>query len=187
MRYGVGSDFFASAIYNNPKDLHIFDAEFVVFFYKFLPVTLSLFGAALSFVLYNFQSSILFSLKTSFIGRKIYSFLNKKWFFDKIYNECVGQFFFKFGYSMSYKSIDRGTFEIMGPTGLSSVALKVAHQLHRSQSGSLYHYMIIILSIVSSILFFRYIWIIFDYGFDYRILVLVFISSLFLNSSKPLG
>ena len=184
MIVGVGSDFFASAIYNNPKDLHIFDAEFVVFFYKFLPVTLSLFGAALSFVLYNFQSSILFSLKTSFIGRKIYSFLNKKWFFDKIYNECVGQFFFKFGYSMSYKSIDRGTFEIMGPTGLSSVALKVAHQLHRSQSGSLYHYMIIILSIVSSILFFRYIWIIFDYGFDYRILVLVFISSLFLNSSK---
>ena len=184
MIVGVGSDFFSSSIYNNPKELHIFDAEFVVFFYKFLPVTLSLFGATLSFLLYNFQSSILFSLKTSFLGRKIYSFLNKKWFFDKIYNECIGQFFFKFGYSMSYKSIDRGTFEIIGPTGLSSSALKVAHQLHKTQSGSLYHYMLIILSIISFILFFRYIWTIFGYSVDYRLLVLFFITIFFLNSSN---
>ena len=137
----------------------------------------------LSFLLYNFQSSILFSLKTSFLGRKIYSFLNKKWFFDKIYNECIGQFFFKFGYSMSYKSIDRGTFEIIGPTGLSSTALKVAQQLHKTQSGSLYHYMLIILSIISFILFVRYIWIIFGYSLDYRLLVLFFITIFFLNTS----
>ena len=26
---GVGSDFFGAAIYNNPRDLHVFDAEFV--------------------------------------------------------------------------------------------------------------------------------------------------------------
>jgi hypothetical protein len=39
---GVGSDFFEEAIYNNPKTLHVFDAEFVTFFIKFLP-TLSLF------------------------------------------------------------------------------------------------------------------------------------------------
>src|SRR6056300_1306357 len=87
MVVGVGSDFFGTAIYNNPKTLHVFDAEFVEFFYKILPVTLSLLGATLSFILYNFQSSILFYIKTSFIGRKVYSFLNNKWFFDKLYNE----------------------------------------------------------------------------------------------------
>jgi NADH-ubiquinone oxidoreductase chain 5 len=125
MIVGVGSDFFGAAIYNNPKTLHVFDAEFAEFFYKILPVTLSLLGATLSFILYNFQSSILFHIKTSFFGRKVYTFLNKKWFFDKLYNELFGQFFFKFGYSMSYKSIDRGTFEIIGPTGLSSVAIKL--------------------------------------------------------------
>ena len=184
MIVGVGSDFFSSAIYNNPKELHIFDAEFVIFFYKFLPVTLSLFGATLSFLLYNFQSSILFTLKTSFLGRKIYSFLNKKWFFDKIYNECIGQFFFKFGYSVSYKSIDRGTFEIIGPTGLSSVASKVAHQLHKAQSGSLYHYMLIILSIISFILLFRSIWVIYEHSLDYRLLALIVITIIFLNSSS---
>lgn len=113
MIVGVGSDFFGAAIYNNPKTLHIFDAEFVEFFYKSLPVTLSLFGASLSFVLYNFQSSILFNIKISSLGRKVYTFLNKKWFFDKLYSELFGQFFFKFGYTISYKSIDRGAFEII--------------------------------------------------------------------------
>jgi hypothetical protein len=42
-----------------------------------------------------------------------------------------GQVFFKLGYSISYKFIDRGIFEILGPTGLSSTALKVSSELHK--------------------------------------------------------
>ena len=180
MIVGVGSDFFGNAIYNNPKTLHVFDAEFVEFFYKILPVTLSLFGASLSFFLYNFQSSILFSLKTSSLGRKIYTFLNKKWFFDKIYNECFGQFFFKFGYSISYKNIDRGTFEMLGPTGLSSVASKTARQLHKAQTGSLYHYTLIILTTLALMLCLREFWLLCGYGLDYRNFVLLLITAFFL-------
>jgi len=184
MIVGVGSDFFGAAIYNNPKTLHVFDAEFVEFFYKILPVTLSLCGAGLSFFLYNFQSSILFKIKTSYFGRKIYSFLNKKWFFDKLYNELFGQFFFKFGYSISYKAIDRGTFEIIGPTGLSTVALNVAHKLHKAQTGSLYHYTLLILTTIALILSFRHLWLLFEYQIDYRSLVLIFITLFFILSSK---
>ena len=184
MIVGVGSDFFGSSIYTNPKTLHVFDAEFVEFFYKILPVTLSLFGASLSFFLYNFQNNILVSLKTSFFGRKIYTFLNKKWFFDKIYNECVSQFFFKFGYSMSYKFIDRGTFEIIGPTGLSSVSLKTAHSLHKAQTGSLYHYALIILTFLSMLLVFRHFWIVFGFIIDYRYLILIFITLFFISKNE---
>jgi NADH-ubiquinone oxidoreductase chain 5 len=181
---GVGSDFFGSAVYNNPKTLHVFDAEFVEFFFKILPVTLSLCGAGLSFFLYNFQSSILFYLKTSFFGRKIYNFLNKKWFFDKIYNELFGQFFFKFGYTMSYKVIDRGTFEIIGPTGLSSVALNVAHKLHKAQTGSLYHYTLMILTMIAVILLLRQCWLVLEYNIDYRGLMLIFVAFFFILNSK---
>ncbi|MBE0439325.1 MAG: NADH-quinone oxidoreductase subunit L [Gammaproteobacteria bacterium] len=184
MIVGVGSDFFGSAIYNNPRTLHVFDAEFIEFFYKILPVTLSLLGATLSFLLYNFQSSVLFSLKTSVLGRKVYTFLNKKWFFDKIYNECFGQFFLKFGYSMSYKNIDRGTFEIIGPTGLSSVALRTANQLHKAQTGSLYHYTLIILATIALILCFKELWFVFGYALDYRTLILIVITAFFLTKSK---
>jgi hypothetical protein len=45
--------------------------------------------------------------------------------FDKIYNEYFGQFFFKFGYSVSYKFIDRGIFEILTNV-LSLVSLNIA-------------------------------------------------------------
>jgi NADH-ubiquinone oxidoreductase chain 5 len=184
MIVGVGSDFFGTAIYNNPKTLHVFDAEFVEFFYKILPVTLSIFGACLSFVLYNFQSSILFNIKISSLGRKVYTFLNKKWFFDKLYNELFGQFFFKFGYTISYKSVDRGAFEIMGPAGLSTVASNVAHKLHKAQTGSLYHYTLLILAAVALILSMRQVWLIFEYNIDYRALVLLFITLFFILSSK---
>jgi len=184
MIVGVGSDFFGAAIYNSPQTLHVFDAEFIEFFYKILPVTLSLLGASLSFFLYNFQSHILFTAKTSVLGRKIYTFLNKKWFFDKIYNECFGQFFFKFGYSMSYKNIDRGTFEIIGPTGLSSVVLKTAHQLHKAQTGSLYHYTLVILTTIALILCLRQFWVVFTNILDYRNLVLIIVAAFFLTNSK---
>ena len=184
MIVGVGSDFFGAAIYNNPKTLHIFDAEFVEFFYKTLPVTLSLFGASLSFVLYNFQSSILYNIKISFLGRKIYTFLNKKWFFDKLYNELFGQFFFKFGYTISYKAVDRGAFEIMGPAGLSSVASSVAHKLHKAQTGSLYHYTLLILTVVALTLSMRQVWLLLEYNVDYRGLVLILITLFLTLSSK---
>nr|AZP79192.1 NADH dehydrogenase subunit 5 [Nitzschia palea] len=184
MIVGVGSDFFGAAIYNSPQMLHVFDAEFIEFFYKILPVTLSLLGASLSFFLYNFQSHILFTVKTSVLGRKVYTFLNKKWFFDKIYNECFGQFFFKFGYSMSYKNIDRGTFEIIGPTGLSSVVLKTAHQLHKAQTGSLYHYTLVILTTIALILCLRHFWVVFTNILDYRNLVLIIVAAFFLTNSK---
>lgn len=184
MFVGVGSDFFGSAIYYNPKTLHVFDGEFIIFFYKVLPVVLSIFGAILSFLLYNFQSNILFSLKISFLGRKIYNFFNKKWFFDKIYNELFGQFFFKFGYSVSYKLIDRAAFEMMGPTGLSYLSLKTAFNLHKSQTGSLYHYLLIILSGFSLIICFRQLWLVFGYSIDYRIFILFFLSIFFIVNSK---
>ena len=184
MIVGVGSDFFGVAIYNNPRTLHIFDAEFVEFFYKTLPVALSLTGASLSFILYNFKPSILFSLKTSFLGRKLYTFLNKKWFFDKLYSELFGQFFFKFGYTVSYKSVDRGAFEIMGPAGLSSVASSVAKKLHKAQTGSLYHYTLLILSFASLILFLRKSWSIFEYSIDYRGFVLILMTVFSILSLK---
>lgn len=184
MIIGVGSDFFGAAIYTNPKSLHIFDGEFIEFCYKILPVALSIIGATFSFILYNFQSSILFNIKISMLGRKIYTFLNKKWFFDKIYNEFFSQFFFKFSYDVSYKAIDRGAFEIMGPSGLSAVISNVAYKLHKAQTGSLYHYALTILAIFTFILGMRQIWLIFEYFVDYRLFVLLLISVFFVLNSK---
>jgi NADH-ubiquinone oxidoreductase chain 5 len=145
MFVGVGSHFFGSAIYVNLENFNIFDAEFVDVFYKTLPVNLSLLGFFSSFIFYNFKSKLLFNLKISTVGKKIYYFLNRKWFFDKIYNEYLGQFFFKFGYSVSYKFIDRGIFKVLGPTGLSTIVLAISSNIHKMQTGFISHYTLAIL------------------------------------------
>ena len=145
MVVGLGTDFWANAIFVHPKNMNLFDAEFIDHFYKILPVKLSLLGVISAFTLYGFQSKILFKLKSSKMGQKIYNFLNKKWFFDKIYNEQLGQFFFNFGYFVSYKTIDRGVFEMFGPFGLSKIFNKVSFNNAMFQSGYVYHYTFIFL------------------------------------------
>jgi NADH-ubiquinone oxidoreductase chain 5 len=184
MMVGVGSHFFGTAIYTSMQSYNIFDAEFIPLFYKTLPVHFSLFGAFLAFVFYNFQSTFLYNLKTSLVGKKLYNFLNRKWFFDKIYNEYLGQFFFKFGYSVSYKFVDRGIFEILGPTGLSSLAVLIGSSLHRLQTGSIYHMTLTILIGITALFSLRqlslFMFIADSYWVDYKLVV--FVSLLFLLS-----
>ena len=179
MMVGVGSPFFGTAIHVSLTNFNLFDAEFVSLFYKTLPVYLSLLGFALAFLLYNFKLKLLFQFKTSFFGKKFYKFLNRKWFFDKIYNEYFGQFFFKFGYSVSYKFIDRGVFELLGPTGLSTIALKIASNLHKMQTGFVYHYTLTILIGLTVLFNLRQLWLTFEYSIDYRLFILTFILFFF--------
>ena len=187
MMVGVGSHFFGSAVYVNLDNFNVFDAEFINTFYKTLPVNLSLFGFFLALFLYNFRAMVLFKIKTSFLGKKIYNFLNRKWFFDKIYNEFLSQFFFKFGFSISYKFFDRGIFEMIGPTGLSTVALKLGSGVHKIQTGYIYHYNLLIL--IGATVLFGYRQLIVLLGsssLDFRLCLLGFISLIFLinNSSE---
>jgi len=185
MIVGLGSDFFGTAIYIPLQNVNIFDAEFSIsLFYKHLPVMLSLLGSTLSFILYNFQFKLLFLLKTSFIGKKIYNFFNRKWFFDKIYNAVFGQFFFKFGYSVSYKFVDRGIFELLGPTGLSTSISNVSSELYKLQTGYMYHYTFSILIGITFLLVIRQTWLVFGFGLDYRIVFLFFVTIFFLKISK---
>eukprot|EP00797_Seminavis_robusta_P035579 Sro884_mit_g215800.1 nad5 (651) ;mRNA; f:20652-22604 len=167
MIVGFGTEFWGTAIYVPSENVNIFDCEFIDLFYKLLPVELSLFGATLSFILYTFNYKLLFSIKTSFFGKKIYNFFNRKWFFDKIYNEYFGQFFFKFGYSVSYKFVDRGIFELLGPTGLSFSITKVASDLYRLQTGYLYHYTYSILISFTFLLLLREIFLVFGIFLDF--------------------
>ena len=140
MVVGLGTDFWGNSIFVHPKNMNMFDAEFIDHFYKILPVKLSLLGTFSAFYFYGFQNKILFKLKISKFGQKIYNFLNKKWFFDKIYNEQLGQFFFSFGYSISYKIVDRGVLEMLGPYGLSKLINEFSKKSAKLQTGHIYHY-----------------------------------------------
>ena len=160
MLVGMGSPFFENSFFSYFKLFSLFDTEFIFLFYKILPVHFSFFGFLLAFFLYSFQLNFLFKIKNLIFTKKIYIFLNKKWFFDKIYNEYFSQFFFKFGYSVSYKFVDRGFFEIIGPTGLAIIVLNFGFILHKLQTNILFHLVLFIFFIFTLIIFFEILYVI---------------------------
>ena len=145
MTIGMGSDFWGNSIYVLPKNMNMIDAEFIPHIWKVFPVCFSILGATLSFFLYTFGTNFLYKIKMSFFGRKLYNFLNKKWLFDKVYAEFIIQSFLSFSYHISYKIVDRGIIEILGPMGLSNLVSKKSHSLHKLQTGFLYHYAFLML------------------------------------------
>jgi len=151
---GVGTDFWGTALFIRPENYNLLEAEFANFFNKILPLCLSFFGACLSFFLYTFFSENLYWLKRTFLGNRIYNFLNRKWFFDKVYVEVLGQTILSFAFHGSYKVVDRGLIEFFGPFGLSYTVYKNALFLSRFQTGFLYHYSFIMFVGLSLILIF---------------------------------
>jgi proton-translocating NADH-quinone oxidoreductase chain L len=184
MIVGLGSDFFGTSIFFKPEHCYSFDAEFIPASFKLLPLILSLSGVILAFLLYTFQYKLLFKIKTSNLGRQIYCFLNKKWFFDKVYNEIFAQFFFRSGYSISYKFIDRGILESMGPSGLSHTIRRLSYNFHSTQTDYLYHYTLTVLIGITALLGIRQTWSIFENFNDVRLLFIIFVAVFFVINFK---
>jgi NADH-ubiquinone oxidoreductase chain 5 len=134
---GLGSPFWANAIFTLP--FNSLDAEFLPSLIKLFPVILSLTGGVLALYLYTYKSLDLFNLKFSQYGRSLYTFLNRKWFFDKVYNEFISQFLLNLAYHTTYKVVDRGIIETIGPYGLSRFLKALNNALHKLQSGAFYH------------------------------------------------
>ena len=172
MIIGLGTDFWGNSIFVLPENMNRIDAEFIPHHFKILPVALSLFGAFSSYILYLFYQNFLLKLKMSFLGKKLYNFLNKKWFFDRVYNQYFSQFFFKFSYDISYKSIDRGIVEIFGPFGMSKIIFTKSSFINNLSTGYVYHYALTLLTGTAFMLSIRYFWQFFGYHFDYKLFVL---------------
>jgi len=181
---GLGSDFWGNAIFVTAENMNRIDAEFITHIFKILPVILSLLGSISAFLIYSSGRKILVQLKISKIGKSFYNFFNKKWFFDKVYNEYVGQFFFTLSYDITYKTVDRGIIEVFGPMGLSSIISKKALYLYKLQSGYLYHYTFLILISTTFMLGARQFSIAAGNFIDYRISILFFVLIFFLLNEK---
>ena len=118
------------------------------------------------------------------MGRKIYNFLNKKWFFDKVYNEFINQSFLKFGYYSTYKAVDRGFIEMIGPFGLSKAVMKKSSLLSSLQTGSFYDYALwMFLGLLGVILVIEF-WELFIYFIDPSLFIIFSILVLFLFKKK---
>nr|YP_010394932.1 NADH dehydrogenase subunit 5 [Phytophthora x alni]DAZ89369.1 TPA_asm: NADH dehydrogenase subunit 5 [Phytophthora x alni] len=145
MFVGLGSNFWNNSIYINPLNNQMIDAEFLPTFFKLLPVILSFCGLFGAFYLYFFKFKFLYNLKISEYGLYFYNFLNRKWYFDKIYYEFINQYILKIGYNVTYKMIDKGLIEICGPYGLTTIFSFLSQRIILLQTGYIYHYSLLIL------------------------------------------
>ncbi|KAH8947718.1 hypothetical protein BDL97_11G057400, partial [Sphagnum fallax] len=86
-----------------------------------------------AFVAYNINfvaNKYIFALKIGTLGNQLDYFLNKRWLFDKVFNDFIIRLFLRFGYEVSFKVLDKGAFEILRPYGIS---------------GFVYHYAFVML------------------------------------------
>nr|YP_003434224.1 NADH dehydrogenase subunit 5 [Chattonella marina]BAI70571.1 NADH dehydrogenase subunit 5 [Chattonella marina] len=181
MIIGFGTNFWGNALFVFPDNLTLVDSEFIPISMKLLPVIFSIIGGLSSYFFYRYKLKSLSTLKLSLIGRNLYKFLNRKWFFDKVYNEFINQPLLGFGYITTYKRIDRGIIEMVGPFGLSNLVVQSSVLLKQFQSGKTYHYILIILFSFGIFVsgFFLWDWI-FNF-IDSRLLIIFFLT-LFLFS-----
>ncbi len=114
-------------------------------FIKLIPLFFSLLGGSLAYFIYyipikNFRNK-LFKL----LFHIIYTFLNSAWQFNYIINHLIIKNIWKMGHIITYKLIDRGLLEIIGPKGISIIVIKFTQFLSNLQSGLLFNYILIII------------------------------------------
>ena len=106
---------------------------------------ISLLGAFSAYFIYSFGLEYFYTIKKTKSFKLIYNFLNRKWYFDRLYNEFIGQNALNLSYHYSYKDIDRGIIEKLGPSGIVNSIRFVFNYITVLQSGLIYHYLFLFL------------------------------------------
>jgi proton-translocating NADH-quinone oxidoreductase chain L len=151
MMIGLGTDFWGNSLFVLPKNLIQLESEYIPLTQKLSPLFYTIIGFFLAFLFnyrFPFSSYQLFFSATSYFSkvvRNLYTFLNRRWFFDKVYNHWLAETLLLFGYHTSWKRLDKGCFEILGPFGVGKSFPLWSQQLGGLQSGMVYHYAVMIL------------------------------------------
>lgn len=150
---GFGGNFWNTALFVSSSNYTLCDVEFLNINYKVLPLVVTLLGVGTSFFLYAYNIHEYFSLKKKASFKTIYGFFNKKWFFDRLYNDFLSQTLLHASYLFFYKQVDRGVIEKLGPTGITESIYFCMNAVRGWQSGFVLQYLSIF---VFSVLLFAF-------------------------------
>lgn len=141
MFLGLGTNFWQTAIFNLTNNVIVLNGEFMPFHIKLLPLYFSFLGAF--FIYYNnYLLNSLNYFKIVLMFKNIYIFFIKKWYFDVIYNKYIVIPVLNLGF-FTFKDIDRGFIEIIGPLGLTRLFINWFKNINIIQSGFVYNYVFI--------------------------------------------
>lgn len=119
-RIGLGTDFWGNSLFIHPTTQYLLESEWLESNVKRIPLFFSFGGVFLGFYHYLFSFSFLYALKETVLGRSFYTFFNRKWFFDKVYNEWISVPVLRLAYVHTYQNRDRGLVECFGPHGMAT-------------------------------------------------------------------
>ena len=143
MFIGLGTDFWGNSLFTRPSIQPMLEAEWLSTNIKLIPLIFSFSGAFLAFFHYQYSFRFLFNLKTNILGRNLYIFLNRKWFFDKVYNEFITQPLLQISYKQTYQNMDRGLLEFFGPNGISTKLYLFSLNISNISLGFIFRYLFI--------------------------------------------
>ena len=167
---GFGTDYWNNVIFIMPQNYFLYDIEFISF-YKGLPLLFVFLGIGLAILCCTIFNKWFYTFKTSTKFNAIYNFLVKKWYFDRLYNDLIGQKLLMFSYFFAYKNLDRGFIEIFGPTSVTNILYNTTMMAKDIQSGYIYHYINFFLMGLALI-------ILFVVGFNIMLTKIIFILNL---------
>jgi NADH-ubiquinone oxidoreductase chain 5 len=152
---GLGVDTWNSSLFQLVTHVSFFESEFLSFKVKLIPFIFSISGSLTAVLIYHIYEDKFISLEVYKKNYYMYSFFVKKWYFDNIYNHYIVNNVLHFGYHVSFKMIDRGIIELVGPLGITRSINSIIKKVSNFQSGLIYHYIfMMILGITFFILLF---------------------------------
>ena len=103
-----------------PVGMNLVDCEFLSPQEKLRPVLLLLLGMGLCALLLARRQQAGGELPPAVL-RWIYTFFNRRQFYDKIINDLVSLPLFRFGFGVTTSLIDKGMIEVLVPVGLTNM------------------------------------------------------------------
>ncbi len=138
---GFGTHFWGTSIFINPISYTMVDIEFLNIKYKLLPLIVTLLGVYLAYSIYTYKLSEFFLIKQFKFMKLFFTFFNKKWYFDRLYNQYFVQKFLYSSYHFFYQKVDRGIVEKIGPSGIVDVLMRSAAYVTSFQTGQIFQYL----------------------------------------------
>jgi NADH-ubiquinone oxidoreductase chain 5 len=171
---GIGSTFLVNSIFININNYSVLDAEFSLFFLKYLPLIFTLFGFFL-FFFFNKYFFNFYILKNRFTFN-FYYFFNKALYFDFIFNSLFIDYILKFSYYDIYKFIEKGIFELYGPVYIYKFINKFYNYLNFFNKGLVFDYIFVILWFILIFIIFFEFNILFKFEFLFILLITFFFN-----------
>lgn len=151
---GFGNFIFDGSIFLLPNSNYFYEAEFLPILWKVLPVITSLFSFFLVILGFDFLYHVFIILKDLWVRIFLFfrlflvyfvDFFTLVWYYDAFVNFFVVKFLLNFCKETTYKLMDKGVLEYIGPYALVEFFSFSSRATSNIISGYIYHYAFLII------------------------------------------